>query len=162
MTKVFVLIVTTFTVLYAGSEEKGLLAAAAHLYKDHYNFYYTNPNGIKEDITPRLFNILTKETRCTEKEQGICAIDADPWIEAQDGEIRNPNYSITAIRNGTGKVKFSYTFYLSETQQYSKNITLVFKFDKTNSNWKFDDIVYADDSSLVGFMETWHAKYNGK
>mgnify|MGYP006162514735 CR=1 FL=1 len=33
---------------------------------------------------------LRDERACQQREEGICTIDSDPWLDAQDGEIDSP------------------------------------------------------------------------
>lgn len=43
-----------------------------------------------EFLSPSLYALLTAEWKCQDKEQGLCALDADPWINAQDGAALDP------------------------------------------------------------------------
>ncbi|WP_422505323.1 hypothetical protein [Stenotrophomonas sp. GZD-301] len=45
------------------------------------------PAGV---LTPALDRLLAEERDCQEREQGICHLDSDPWLDGQDGEIDAP------------------------------------------------------------------------
>jgi hypothetical protein len=61
-------------------------AFAQRLYAKHYNFYYTDSPGLKTLVSPALYRALRNHYHC----EGVCHLDYDPWLGAQDGEIGPP------------------------------------------------------------------------
>ena len=52
---------------------------------------------------------LSGERDCQEREQGICTIDADPWLDAQDGDIEGAvefSWSPTSPTAGVVEVRY--------------------------------------------------------
>ena len=53
---------------------------------------------------------LHGERACQVREEGICTIDSDPWLDAQDGDIDSPvRYSWKEISATTGQVEMRYS-----------------------------------------------------
>lgn len=38
-------------------------------------------------VSPAFGNALRGERACQQREEGICTIDSDPWLDAQDGDV---------------------------------------------------------------------------
>lgn len=72
------------TVVYAecGSPED----VVGQFYSQHYSFYYSEPETLKSLVTSEFLSALDRKWRCS----GICYIDYDPWLGAQDGDIYEP------------------------------------------------------------------------
>lgn len=73
------------------------LQTARLFYERHYGFYAAPQAGIREAVTPALFKLLEKEWACVAAGQ-VCAVEADPWLAAQDGDAHDVQF--TAARNG--------------------------------------------------------------
>lgn len=41
-------------------------------------------------VSPAFGKALRGERACQQREEGICTIDSDPWLDAQDGDIETP------------------------------------------------------------------------
>src|ERR1700759_3951911 len=64
------------------------VAIAKSFYTKHAAFASENPDKLKPVITDRFFIALNKEYKCAQGE--ICAIESDPWTDAQNGKICKP------------------------------------------------------------------------
>ncbi len=71
---------------------KEALPAAKSFATRHHDFYTADPVKLYGKIEARLLAALAADYRCRDGE--ICAISADPWIAAQDGDIRNPEFTL--------------------------------------------------------------------
>lgn len=92
----------------------GTLQTARTFYEHHYSFFSAPQPGTREAVTPGLLKLLEKEWACAAKGQ-LCAMEADPWLDAQDGDARDVRFA--AMRDGR-TVAVHYSFVLSaETRQ---------------------------------------------
>ena len=68
--------------------------ASKNFYKKYADFYANNPKKYGSVLTPAFASVLKRNYDCQIREQGICALDADPWTNAQDGDVYNPRFGI--------------------------------------------------------------------
>ncbi len=87
----FILIILGFFqgTAYAGCENANVEQLAKDFFGSHRNFYYVEPLEVKSLLTPEFYTILENEYKC-KSEGELCAIEADPWLSAQDGAIAAP------------------------------------------------------------------------
>lgn len=131
-------------------------AIAQSFYTHHYNFYHGNPAGIKHLVTPRLFSALQSEYRCPRGE--LCAIDSDPWLDAQDGKIAPPITFMPLSHSGTeAKVLMTYSFVL-DTERRPQHVTLILNRPTPSACLLVSDLVSPGGQSLVRHIENWHKK----
>lgn len=86
------------TVMLAGSAHAaclatGTLQTARVFHERHYGFYAARQAGIRQAVTPGLLKLLEKEWACVAAKQ-VCAVDADPWLAAQDGDARDASFVV--------------------------------------------------------------------
>ena len=132
-------------------------AIAQAFYTHHADFYNSNPAKIRQAITPRLFAALTQEYICKQGE--ICAIEADPWIDAQDGTIGQP-VSFTTLSNTRteAKVLMMYSFMLDH-QSHPQHATVVLQRPTPSSCLVVSDVIGPHGHSLLRQLESWHRQY---
>ena len=134
------------------------VASAKSFYSDHRNFYTEEPSKIKKLTSPRLLAALEQEFKCSNGD--ICAIEADPWIDAQDGGIGTPiDFSLVSNSGLLAKVQMTYTFVLSKTQRRKQHVTLLFQRNSPSDCWLIGDLVGPSGSSLVTTLEKWHKEF---
>lgn len=135
---------------------------AKNFYLKYESFHYTNPVKFRKFITPRLFIALQKEYRCTEPGE-LCAIESNPWTDAQDGEIGEPiKFEAISSSDTSSSVKMSYTFILSENQKWAQSITLLLLRNSVKDCWKLADLKSTKEESFLEFIEGWHKEFNNE
>ncbi|RDZ28645.1 hypothetical protein [Lysobacter silvisoli] len=111
------------------------LAAARAWFERHYEFFNDDPAPTRDLYTAELYRLLQREYDCTAQGE-LCALGADPWLDAQDGEARDPQY--TAI--GERAVRVSYRFLLAPSEPAQmRSATL--QFSGASGCWRADDLV---------------------
>src|SRR5438874_614596 len=101
---------------YAACATDDPAAVAKSFYTKHAQFSSEDPAKIRSIITPRFFAALEQEYKCAQGQ--ICALEADPWIDAQDGAIGKPVEFATASNSGLeATVSMTYPFILGKTHR---------------------------------------------
>lgn len=78
---------------------------------------------------------LRGERVCQQREEGICTIDSDPWLDAQDGDIDSPvRYSWKETSAATGQVEMRYSVWKAA---YVTRLSMV---RQGQGCWQVDDI----------------------
>jgi hypothetical protein len=133
-------------------------AVAKSFYSGHAEFSSEDPAKIRAIITPRLFDALDKEYKCAQGQ--ICALEADPWTDAQDGQIGKPVAFATASNSGVkASVSMSYTFILDKKHRKQRRVTLLLQRKSLADCWLVDDLVGPRGDSLVQAIEKWFKEY---
>ncbi len=134
-------------------------AVAKSFYSRHANFSSEDPAKIKKIITPRFFDALSQEYKCAQGQ--ICALEADPWTDAQDGNIGKPVEFATDSNSGVeAKVSMTYPFILGKTHG-QKHVTLLLQRESATDCWLVSDLVGPRGDSLVRAIEEWYKEYGG-
>lgn len=144
---------------YAGCENANVERLAKDFFTSHRNFYYAEPSEVKSLLTPEFYTTLENEYKC--KSQGeLCAIEADPWLSAQDGTIAEPiSFSITKQTALNASVKMNYLFVLSKTQKENRAVTFQFLKISNGSCWLLEDFITPKEGSLKKYIQTWQLQY---
>jgi hypothetical protein len=137
-------------------------AAAKSFYSGHAEFSSQDPTPFKALLTPRLFAALDMEYKCAQGD--VCAIEADPWTDAQDGSIGKPvAFATTSNADGKAAVSMTYTFVLDKAHRKPQHATLLLQGKSATECWLLDDVKGPHGDSLVQTIEKWHKEYgNGK
>ena len=132
-------------------------AVAKTFYSQHANFSSEDPARIRKIVTPRLFDALNREYKCAQGQ--ICALEADPWTDAQDGRIGKPVEFATASNSGVeATVSMTYPFILGKTHD-QKRLTLLLQRESPTDCWLLSDLVGPRGESLVRAIEEWYKEY---
>lgn len=136
---------------------KDPIAATRKFIGAHYAFYAENPIDIQAIVTPRLFKILKTERRCAREE--VCALDGDPWLDAQDGKMgKKIDYATERESATDAVVDIRYDFILSPADPVEKReAKLVLQRSAAGQCWLVADLVSPGGESLLHLLETWHA-----
>jgi len=135
-------------------------AVAKSFYTKHARFSSENPAKIKAVITSRLFSALDREYKCAQGE--ICAIEADPWTDAQDGSIGKPVTFATASNSGVeASVTMTYPFVLDKTIHRQQQATLFLQRKSSGDCWLVNDLAGPRGESLLESIEKWHKEFGG-
>lgn len=79
---------------------------------------------------------LRGERACQQREEGICTIDSDPWLDAQDGDIETPvRYSWKEASTTVGQVEMRYSVW---KKAYVTRLPMV---RQGQGCWQVDDIL---------------------
>jgi hypothetical protein len=133
-------------------------AVGKSFYSKHAQFSSENPAKIKTIITSRLFAALDQEYKCAQGQ--ICALEADPWTDAQDGNIGKPVEFATASNSGLeATVSMTYPFVLDKTHHQQQRVTLVLQRKSPTECWLLSDLVGPRGESLVQTIEKWHKEF---
>lgn len=155
------LTLSAITGAQAGCLSTDPLVMAKSFFAGHANFAFDDPAKIRELLSPRLFAALAREHKCAKGD--LCAMEADPWTDAQDGEILQPATFKTATNTGTqAEVKVSYYFALSASQKRLQSAVLKYRHSAISGCWELDDLLSPNGQSLVGHLEKWHKKFGNK
>ena len=128
---------------------KTALQAARTFFTHHYQFWMEKPNNLRQLVTPSLRKLLIQEQTCSAAPQ-ICAIDADPWLDAQDGEARHAEFSLTEDGH---IVKINYLFTIeSEAQKRTAYLHLT----RMAGCWRVSDLVGPEGRSLHHALENYY------
>lgn len=132
-------------------------AVAKAFYHQHTNFSSEDPARIKKIVTPRFFEALDREYKCAQGQ--ICAIEADPWTDAQDGNIGKPvEFAVTSSSGVDAKVSMTYPFILGKKHE-QKQVTLLLQRQSPTECWLLGDLVGPRGESLVRQIEAWFKEY---
>lgn len=86
---------------------------------------------------------LRGERACQAREQGICNIDWDPWLDAQDADIEGPvTYQWKGASADTGTVEIHYAV---EKQAFVSRVPMV---RQRKGCWQADDLISNNGRSL--------------
>ena len=107
----------------------------------------------KRFLSPRLYGLLAANWKCENAEQGICALDSDPWVNAQDGgELPPIKFTLlvaTAAAATTATVRMNYQFGWDGMPSESAETQLKFIKNAKSGCWLLDDLVGREKRSLV-------------
>jgi hypothetical protein len=144
---------------YAGCENANVEQLAKDFFSSHRNFYYVEPLEVKSLLTSEFYTILENEYNC-KSEGELCAIEADPWLSAQDGAIAEPiSFSITKQAALNASVKMNYLFVLSKTQKENRAVTFQYVKNSSGSCWLLADFITPKEGSLKKYIQTWQLQY---
>lgn len=143
---------------YAACDNAVAVKLAKAFWSEHRDFYYTEPAKVKALLTPAFFAVLSEEAKCN-GEGEVCAIDADPWISAQDGEVTGPiTFRLAGQQDGIVSVSMDYRFMLSETRQEPRAVTFQFKTAGDRRCFLLDDFISPGEGSLKQRLQQWQAQ----
>lgn len=104
-------------------------------------FEATTGNGDLLEPPPALVSLafgkaLRGERACQQREEGICTIDSDPWLDAQDGDIETPvRYRWKEASATAGEVELRYAVW---KKAYLTRLPMV---RQGQGCWQVDDIL---------------------
>ncbi|WP_421199699.1 hypothetical protein [Aeromonas enteropelogenes] len=143
---------------YAACDNSAAVKLAKAFWSEHRDFYYAEPTKAKALLTPAFFAVLSEEAKCN-GEGEVCAIDADPWISAQDGEVTGPiTFRLAGQQDGIVSVSMDYRFMLSETQQEPRAVTFQFKTAGDRRCFLLDDFISPGEGSLKQRLQQWQTQ----
>ncbi|WP_412480427.1 hypothetical protein [Azonexus sp. IMCC34839] len=143
---------------YATCADKDPALVAKSFHENHTVFHLDSPSNLKSIISSRLYSALSREYKCSRNE--LCAVEADPWTDAQDGEITKPiRFKTTQKTDTAAAVRMSYTFSLSDNRQWQQSVLVRLERNSVQGCWLISDLVSPKGQSLVGHIENWHQRF---
>lgn len=132
--------------LAAACDAETATAFAQRLYAKHYNFYSTGGPGLKTLVSPALYRALRNHYRC----EGVCHLDYEPWLGAQDGEIGPPvTFNANKVDKSGATVEMHYQFLIATTvPPKPQRVILRLKPSAPPQCWRLDDLVTPLGDSL--------------
>ncbi|WP_440138080.1 hypothetical protein [Stenotrophomonas maltophilia] len=98
-------------------------------------------------VSPALLRALHAERACQQREEGICTIDSDPWLDAQDGDIDSPvRYRWVQASATAGQVEMRYSVW---KKAYLTRLPMV---RKGEGCWQVDDILSNSGRSVRSIL----------
>ena len=132
--------------------------AAKSFYSKHPNFYFDDPKTVSDLVAPRLLAALKLEYACAQGE--ICAVEAVPWTDAQDGDAAAPITFKALDQSVThALVDMRYTFVMSASERRPQRVQLKFERSDPSACWLLSDLVEPSGDSLLTQLEKWHKEY---
>ena len=98
-------------------------------------------------VSPAFGKALRGERACQEREEGICTIDSDPWLDAQDGDIDSPvRYSWKEASATNGQVEMRYSVW---KEAYLIRLPMV---RQGKGCWQVDDVITNSGRSVRSIL----------
>lgn len=147
--------------VYAACDDGVAIKHAKAFWEHHRNFYYTDPAKIKELLTPDFFSVLSREAECNADGE-VCAIDADPWTNAQDGDVVEPvTFRATSSSDSTVAVTMRYRLAMTDTRQEPQEVTLQLQKSGDQRCFLLDDFIPPGEGSLKKQLQQWQLQNDG-
>ena len=110
-------------------------------------------------LSPGLFALLQAEWRCQVIEEGLCAFDDDPWLNADSGQVLDPvTFAVAAASasRATVDMQFRYGWKDQDTPTpVPARATLTLVKDAKSGCWLLDDLVGRKGLSLRKAMASY-------
>lgn len=121
-------------------------ALAQRVYSQHYDFYAQAQPGMQSWVSPALLRALRNHYRC----EGVCHLDYDPWLGAQDGEIRPPvTFKVTRRDKSGVEVEMRYQYYIADPEPIQpQHLLLRLQSAAAPQCWRLDDLITPLGDSL--------------
>lgn len=126
--------------------------------------FYLAPDAAATLLTPSLKALIDKDVACADRE-GMCAIGADPWMAAQDGERQSPvefatsdvRYMATGVPSAAS-VEVCFNFVLEGHAGHAghagqRRCAVVRVTRTAGEQWRVDDLVDPDGQSLRALLQ---------
>jgi hypothetical protein len=101
-------------------------------------------------LSPSLFQLLQTEWSCQVIEEGLCALDTDPWLNAGDEELLGPvSFDVTSISSSRATVEMQFRYgKLDQSATAPGTATLWLVLDTASGCWLLEDLVGGKGKSL--------------
>ena len=132
------------------------LNAARGIVTHHYYFYSENPKNFSAILSPKFLGLLQKNYQCSQ--EGVCALDADPWTDAQDGEVVPPYQFKTISRSALHSVvRVSYNFNNGPSRS-RKAVLLSFERASAKSCWVLTNFKSPSGQAISEVIEKYFSR----
>ena len=127
---------------------------AKNFFNQHYSFFSeAEPQMIDQLHTAEFGAIISDHAECV-GDNGICNLDFDPWLDAQDGYVDGEiKYIERALDENKAAVDLQYQFRVFPTlPAIQQTVTLLWNKGDAPGCWKLDDMLLPDGSSMKKMM----------
>jgi len=129
--------------------------SARWIYEKHQDFY-VNGKGSADYLSKPLLTLLKRDWTCQGPGGDQCAIDANPWTDAQDGDVQKPiEWKLVSTSDKQAVVEMIYVLgYKDAPQQAPMTQTSRLLLAKNaNSCWVLDNLQGPQDNLLVETLQ---------
>ena len=134
-------------------------AASARVSEFYTRFadFYLDPDPAQAWLSPGFYALLHADVVCAQHE-GMCAIGADPWSAAQDGDRQGPievrTMTVEGVSQGmptraTVQLCFGFVLEAHAPQRRCAQVRVV---RQAGASWQVDDVVDAEGQSLRALL----------
>ena len=123
---------------------------ATHIFDEHYHFFIDEQPEEFLGLATKEFSLLIDEHAACADTHGICVIDYDPWLNAQDGYI-DGDINYAELTDNSTRTKVELTFLIRTHPDHKaipRTTVLTFVRDNADDCWRMDDLLAGRDSSL--------------
>jgi hypothetical protein len=147
-------IAVLFLILSSGYSQSANFAPAdspenfiRNLYREHLSqydkvYWFDNEEKLSKYFDSNLTALFLRDEECKEKTQGICNLDFDPIIDAQDFDNKYPVSLEVKRLNSKSQTRCKVIF-----SNITKR-TLIYELRQTKGGWRIVDIIYSNGQSL--------------
>lgn len=108
---------------------------------------FSSRAGLEQYFTPSLAELIDNDAKEAEKQQEAPLLNGDPFVDAQDWEIKEPA-AVTVQTGGDGKgATASATF-----NNFGKAVTVRYILVMTPKGWRIDNIIW-NEGDLRGLYQ---------
>lgn len=123
---------------------------AEQFFKAHRSFYLQETPALKPQVTIGLYRALRNHYRCAAAE-GMCHLDYDPWLGAQDGEMAGT--ALFQVQHGDAasvQVAMTYRYMLEPGKPgRTRKVVLQLQPAQPPQCWQVDDLITPLGHSLA-------------
>jgi hypothetical protein len=122
--------------------------AARALWRKHPEFFREEAKNLSEITTDRLKAAILKENECARGQ--VCALDYDPWLAGQHGEVGQPiKFSVISQSRSNAVVQMRYVFRNPPTPlRRVQTDRLQFERFSSHTCWVVSDLIDPKGDSL--------------
>lgn len=98
-------------------------------------------------LAPGFARVIAAERDCQQREQGICRLDHDPWLDGQDGEVdAEPGYRWRAQSPAVGTVEVRFPVW------GEPHLTRLAMRRQADGCWRLEDLVTHRGQSMRALL----------
>ena len=116
-----------------------------------------DPTSKLKFLSKGLYSLLAAEWKCQDKEQGPCALGADPWVDSNGGGEQPPfKFELATSTQSSATVRMSYRFAFNgpnDPKSSPAETRLEFVRDPSSGCWLLDNLVSRGGNSLKKTLE---------
>jgi hypothetical protein len=123
-----------------------------NLYKEYLSqydtaYWFDNEKKLLKYFDPILTELFLRDEKCKEETQGICNLDFDPIIDAQDLDNKYP-VTLEVITLNSKDQNRCQVIFTNITQR-----TIIYELKQTKNGLRISDIIYSDGQSLRNILK---------
>lgn len=100
---------------------------------------FSSRAGLELYFTPSLAELIDRDSKEAEKKQDSPLLDGDPFVDAQDWEIKEPAV-VTVQAGGDGKGATATAVF----KNFGKPVTVRYALVMTPKGWRIDNVIWTE------------------